>query len=995
MIEYHRALKGLSPNLGKHILSEPAERLANSRKLWLTSGTPSNQTVVGLGELITIPLPLKVRRVILELPYFGKLPRHFRALSGLTAQKSIYKLRNRTCSLGHAVKIIREHYRATPALIDCLSIGFAVPRKVVQNAFGRNRGMNQSLQYACDADNLRRAYNSDAVDKKTRRRYERNLEFLEFIRACFDAVCLCFQLFRKDGFLPNGNTLRQIYRLKTYLMDKPEVCAASLKTLAGECRAWWFGASKPCHPLVRSLNERQALQFSYIARSLPPPLSGSYDPDELRQGLVDRLTSTPPPEDPHWKPWVRTLLNDYRPERISYYTEPSVSSGIGYTRSKGGHTKAYQDIIMYALGQYFREGYADTPEEIHLLRYFVRPNLSRTGHAVIYTSHPGQYFLNALGCTRVREGVPVTKTIPNSIDNIFVNPINMMEAPFGFDINNKTQQQNYIRPTVVLSEILNQLMVEGSKRIINYIDYTPIEALLAPEKGLKVRIPTAGLTAVQLLQHPLRKALDEILREHPAISQSLGGSVAPGFENTDGPFYSLDLTTATDFHPFWLTRAAYEVLLEVVPDLEPLLEYFDKIFGPKRIIKTPKPAPTIDVSFEEVLVYALHLTPIPEKMKLRPREEVVASLIDFSINYEKWLDSFETIAITTTGQMMGDPTSWPVLPLITMYCCEKAHLSPPITCGDDGVIGGVTPEKKTLFDEAMSSLGGVLSEPKSYVSDHRYLLTEIPYDNHREIPYELLSFWTAPQGGSKGELHWYNLPDCYQGFLLARGRETTRDAQRKGGLWNYTKFYHEWKYAQYLGLPLGAPGFMGGISHPYYPRYPSNTQAWSDHLAQMKVKNLLLYGGLSLVPNQGDKRLSKNVESLWDFFEDKIVASKEGEPVERFLAKLSNPRTITSLYNRGFKSVMHRPNISAIAQKFNRKIQKRIPTKVRCRPWALEQDLRSKKERHIDLPLDAMFRTRNFGFGTHTAPIFAFPAPFLKRYWDARLLRGVGDSFPG
>jgi hypothetical protein len=187
------------------------------------------QTVVGEHLIITIPLPLKVRRVILELPYFGDLPKHYKAWSGLKAQKSIYKLRNRTCSLTHAVKIIREHYRATPELMKILSIGFRISLKSVKTAFGNNRGMSQALQYACDADNLRRAFNSRDIPVKDRKRYQRNLEFLEFIRAVFDAVCLCFQLFRKKGFLPNGNTLRQIHRLKSYLMDKPEVCQLILK----------------------------------------------------------------------------------------------------------------------------------------------------------------------------------------------------------------------------------------------------------------------------------------------------------------------------------------------------------------------------------------------------------------------------------------------------------------------------------------------------------------------------------------------------------------------------------------------------------------------------------------------------------------------------------------------------------------------------------------------------------------------------------------------
>jgi hypothetical protein len=97
--------------------------------------------------------------------------------------------------------------------------------------------------------------------------------------------------------------------------------------------------------------------------------------------------------------------------------------------------------------------------------------------------------------------------------------------------------------------------------------------IVAPEKGMKTRLPTAGIACVLIIQHILRSYIDQFM----VMDARIGPSVLPGdaFSNPikvsgweSMKLRSLDATTATDKHPFAWQREIYSVLLDYLPDIE-------------------------------------------------------------------------------------------------------------------------------------------------------------------------------------------------------------------------------------------------------------------------------------------------------------------------------------------------------------------------------------------------------------------------------------------
>lgn len=122
-------------------------------------------------------------------------------------------------------------------------------------------------------------------------------------------------------------------------------------------------------------------------------------------------------------------------------------------------------------------------------------------------------------------------------------------------------------------------------------EYIPLSiALLAPEKGLKTRIPTASIAPVLILQHVLRGYMDQVLERDPRV----GPSITPGdpMRVDISPEYpnmghrSVDATTATDLHPFEWTRSIYRELLKHLPQIpffHRVGKLLDWLLGPREI----------------------------------------------------------------------------------------------------------------------------------------------------------------------------------------------------------------------------------------------------------------------------------------------------------------------------------------------------------------------------------------------------------------------------
>jgi len=124
----------------------------------------------------------------------------------------------------------------------------------------------------------------------------------------------------------------------------------------------------------------------------------------------------------------------------------------------------------------------------------------------------------------------------------------------------------------------HEALVLGCMWCMDQIEHVPVLPIVAGEKGLKTRFPTATLTACNLIQQVLRRAIDHILINDPRMSEGLGGADKSQFVSNVS-FYSQDMSYATDTHPFWLTKTVYEELVKSDSRLTKYLPYFDKLFG--------------------------------------------------------------------------------------------------------------------------------------------------------------------------------------------------------------------------------------------------------------------------------------------------------------------------------------------------------------------------------------------------------------------------------
>jgi hypothetical protein len=615
------------------------------------------------------------------------------------------------------------------------------------------------------------------------------------------------------------------------------------------------------------------------------------------------------------------------------WVDPSSSAAFGITRKKGGHSLGYRLLIFYELSCRLEEGLTPIPA--------AQSNWVKASRTLFRTSE--------------------------------------LEAKVG----TYTAQAfaSYFETTSSMLQAVNGLMLDGVARVLDRLVIVPVAPIVAPEKGLKHRLPTMTFTAVNIVQQVLRHALDNILRRDSRISESIGGKKSPVIRG-QGLWYSQDLTTATDLHPFWLTRTVYEELVRLYPsELGWTLKYFDLIFGPKRLVSGSSlfeeaPVPLIrkfrmkpwiklkedgspiglyrDFSRDElgdIEEFPLQLQdalaalwfcgePIREKgsnglpLSRQAQEdfyamkdkygvpaissfmEVVCALKEFKPLYEEYQFSDKSGVNTTVGAMMGDPTSWSVMPLMTIYSAEKCRVGQKlITCGDDALI--LMPNHDTIkkYNSIMESLGGTLSLAKSFIHKHKGLFTEFPvYDGIRKPRY-LLSHWVSPPGGSKGYVHWANLPRAVLGRWVAHRRRARTDH-----LWSYSKWYYTWVAGKQLGLPLGAAEQLGGLNHPMFSPTPVTRRGpWLDKINSFTRRDLCVRRGLSLVPPPASRVCKQREDYLWRFTEGMFAEDGDidGETLWNVIVNYEGQLDIFEGKDYSLKKV---PSVITAAERFKRRV---------------------------------------------------------------------------
>lgn len=681
------------------------------------------------------------------------------------------------------------------------------------------------------------------------RRYLRNKEVLEFMRATWDALLLAYQqerawdLTRYGVSYPlNSLRLQGVNRFRAQLVSHPMEAARRLKQCAADCRLWYFGGPKPRGRLLVFREKRVAMLASYIGRALPP---APPDPAGL-EGLKSRLTSEPPAEPAYWRPFLREYFSRWSPLRPprELFTMPSANAAVGFPRSRGGHVAGVQHLV--------------------LLGYALRKTRSRMTHPVITDDDPDGSYLELLSdalhpSSQLRPG-------NDGLDKLFWGSWDDLE---------KSLPGTGVR--------LQSYLIEAVDYVMDNVDYLPILPISAEERGLKTRFPTCSLTAANLVQQILRRVIDHVMINDPRFSEALGGHSGIDLRGESGPWESQDCTAATDLHPEWLTRGVYEVLADQYPGtLDRYRKWFHKLFGPKRLLSCNAeevgPFTRLPGSLEPVNPFsALYpRAPLLDDRYTPGVSEVPSGLghaeLILSI-WNEWLQRLNGLpgVVTTTGQMMGDPTSFPPLMLVTLCSAEETLKVYPYTSkerrrryrglrrsdaklkgvGDDACNPRWTRPRSSLYRAKIQELGGIISLPKTFWHPHRALIAEVALECGHEVSYWPSSILVAPPGGSKGHVTWQMQPSAFT--------DTDRPFRRVPKFfWKLSPYYYTWALARRLGLPLAAPVAYGGIGLPIWPKSSLLYHAqWLSFLSQASKSELVVGLGLSPTGNSQQSLLER------------------------------------------------------------------------------------------------------------------------------------------
>jgi len=231
-------------------------------------------------------------------------------------------------------------------------------------------------------------------------------------------------------------------------------------------------------------------------------------------------------------------------------------------------------------------------------------------------------------------------------------------------------------------------------------------------------------------------------------------------------------------------------------------------------------------------------------------------------------------------------------------------------------------------------------------------------------------------------VNWYNLVSAFRGSLLEQGISPSRQNLSKLGLFKYSKFNSEWRAAASLGLPLGAPDFMGGISHPHFEQTPRKfARQWFAHLSSLPLDRLLLYGGLSLVPLvDGQKNVP--VETVFNL-RLKPQLKKDtpgGLEVRDVIQRLRGPASSRALFGRSRKvQLSHAPSIRNLSERFHRTLMKSPKGRLGS-VRKLKEDLEGKMSRKIPSSQSfTYFGSRIFGVSRNAKPLG--PLRWGRRPW--------------
>jgi len=582
-------------------------------------------------------------------------------------------------------------------------------------------------------------------------------------------------------------SLKDIIDMRISFLRNPVKFTTELKALFNSFRSEVFSRSEPLVNSLRyffngAVSDTNKLQSAACMRSLPR-YEGELDSHIAE--CIKRYTTLPEKQIDlsQWESWIKEWCKFYAPYVPVSRFPIILGTGacLEYSRSKGGITKAALELMKRTLSPEMDKEFNKALANVKMVLLSTDLDVYRKNYFLIYSC------LDVLA-------VPIKHA---------------------------------------------RTCKEGCKL---QASHPPMCVLALAERGFKVRLPTMTIAPIVILSKILRQVADAYLRSDPRISPSLKGNFIKELPfKFSGGYRSQDLTVATDHHHPEMTRMFYKCINPGVPwwdDVVNVVCNYYTIFEES------------DLKYYRVNIAKYSDTYIWDKSLDSLNKLGMSSYIKkYTPEYTEeadfnWARLHYKGRVTCRGQPMGIASSWPLLPLVSLFAFETSSLYKKVeverkvgiplptdalyyyrvlnhehktkivkrqvpvnfmdirTTGDDAVMT-MTQNHSILHTQQLEKLGSLVNKTKDYFSYAYALYTEIIYLDGKVLPIVPIGPYLAPE--SIRQCTWYSQPDA----LIKLEENFGFKVNRKLSTYSYI-----WEFLEDLGCPLFAPRFLGGLGLP-------------------------------------------------------------------------------------------------------------------------------------------------------------------------------------
>lgn len=662
-----------------------------------------------------------------------------------------------------------------------------------------------------------------------------------------------------DGYDVPMTVIQEAIKQRTDFLCNPELRAKQLKSCLQALRDYVLGGIEPTNELMwfypLGVKKRNLLQASAAIRAIPAPLGFMIKNKGLIKDLKFRLGQPPPPIDEEFKTWVKNWVIFNQPYYPigSFAITPTTAACLEFSRKDGGLRTAIELLSQ------------KHPLSGHESTWFDEESKKVRNHCKLENENVENY-------------LPSLQLMAACVSTLRPFFKHVRKCPGGCRKSSK---------------------------------HPPMVALIVPERGLKVRMPTMSTGPIAILARVLRSAADGFLRSDSRISPSLEGKAKLPRQRREN-WRSQDLTTATDNHTVEYTREFYYQIGKLIPfcppwwdDVVRVVCGFYTIISQNELdeLRSEFKRDSFEPPFKEALQafrdeyiagkaeMGRTIKPLisDTRMDTLGYSHVSSNILkriyfpmDGTESYHEYLARRTSGMVTRRGQPMGVATSWPMLPLYTLYSFEMALAGPlkvikrkirkrptanpydltaftqmvqskgPLvelsrdippgafciqTTGDDAIFSCTTKES-LRHTELLTQLGSDVSKTKDYLNLRYAIYTEVFYKDGRPLGIFPWAPILAPTGVRQNT--WYSQAPSLKGMEIRHKRQLP--IMR-------SPFYGIWKHLNEIGAPVGLDPIAGGLGLTRFPGSAERRQIAAYRLLQLTESELLSFPPGFFIPD--------------------------------------------------------------------------------------------------------------------------------------------------